>query len=992
MRRGRWLDRVLGRTMTAIAALRTQPPGGPAWSWRMTGTSPEEAERLRTQSTLFDAAINHMTHGLCVFDRHQRLVASNRQYAEMYCLTPDQVQPGMALRDIVYLRRGAGGFPALGAEDYLLAWRGHFVAYKPGAMINELVDGRIIKVRHRPLPDGGWVATHEDITEQRKIEKELALARAEAERAEKATRAAHLRLKEAFEMVPEAFALMDADNRFVFWNDRYVELYPHLIGHIAVGMKFEDAIRIGVREKAIPEAIGREAEWLRERLAQHHAPRNSLEREMANGRWVRIEERRTADGGSIGIRVDITDLKRREASIRLLFEGNPLPMYVYDTETLKYLAVNDAAIRHYGYSRDQFLAMTLRDTRPQDEGERGQQRDRIAGDSDQAREAGRHRRADGTVFDAEVYARALDYQGHPAAMAVVIDITERKRAEEEVRSAREFLNTIIDNVPVTIMVKNPADLRYILVNRPAEKLLGRSREEIIGRTPHELFSKNAADNIAIRDREVLRTGEPLVVFGEHSPHDPVGGPIVNSTKILVRDAQGAPQYLLVVTEDVTEQKRAEERIEHMAHHDPLTDLPNRPAFNAYLQSRLAAAKGGRETFAVLVIDIDRFKEVNDVFGHATGDALLCEVARRLRDAAGESFVARLGGDEFTLVTTSMQPDAMQALGERLLASTRDIRVEGQVMHANVSIGAAIFPHDGSDAITLLGNADAALYRAKAEGRGIIRYFDPKTDKMLRDRRSLQHDLHGALERGEFELEYQPQALISGEVIGFEALVRWRHPTRGVVSPAVFIPIAEESGQIMQLGEWILREACREAASWPRRLRIAVNLSPVQFQHGDLPALVHEVLLETGLAANRLEFEITEGVLISDFARGVAILRRLKALGARIAMDDFGTGYSSLSYLQSFPFDKIKIDRAFISNLDTNAQSVAIVRGVIGLGHGLNLPVIAEGVETASQREVLTREKCDEIQGYLVGRPLPIAEYAGLVGRAPPQAGQVARAS
>ena len=254
------------------------------------------------------------------------------------------------------------------------------------------------------------------------------------------------------------------------------------------------------------------------------------------------------------------------------------------------------------------------------------------------------------------------------------------------------------------------------------------------------------------------------------------------------------------------------------------------------------------------------------------------------------------------------------------------------------------------------------------------------DQQLREKRALQQDLRNAIVRGEIELHYQPQAHIGGEITGFEALVRWHHPRHGLVSPATFIPLAEESGIIVDLGEWILRTACREAASWPRPLDIAINLSPVQFQHGDLPSLVHQILLETGLSPARLEFEITEGVLIGDFNRAVSILRRLKALGVRIAMDDFGTGYSSLSYLQSFPFDKIKIDQSFIANLGRSQQAATIVRAVIALGRGLDMPVVAEGVETADQLKFLAGESCNEIQGYFIGRPKPIADYAELVGR------------
>jgi len=435
-------------------------------------------------------------------------------------------------------------------------------------------------------------------------------------------------------------------------------------------------------------------------------------------------------------------------------------------------------------------------------------------------------------------------------------------------------------------------------------------------------------------------------------------------------------------EDITERKRAEARVVHMAHHDDLTGLPNRAAFSQCLARTLERAAAAGESFAILCIDLDRFKEVNDVFGHSIGDALLREASRRLAAAAEGAFLARLGGDEFTIIVEGTQPATAERLTERLFAAVAsDIEVDAHRLRIGMSVGVAIFPHDGADAQTLLVNADAAMYRSKTEGRGIVRFFEPDMDKRLRDRRALQHDLRSAVAHGELSVHYQPQAAIGGSIVGFEALVRWHHPTRGLVPPATFIPIAEESGTIIPIGEWILREACREAASWPRPLQIAINLSPVQFRHGDLPALVHTVLLETGLAAHRLELEITEGVLISDFDRVLAILRRLKGLGVRIAMDDFGTGYSSLSYLQSFPFDKIKIDRSFIAKLETGNHSAAIIRAVISLGRGLNLPVVAEGVETQDQLAFLSTESCNEIQGFLIGRPEPIAAYADVVGRA-----------
>ena len=433
-------------------------------------------------------------------------------------------------------------------------------------------------------------------------------------------------------------------------------------------------------------------------------------------------------------------------------------------------------------------------------------------------------------------------------------------------------------------------------------------------------------------------------------------------------------------DEITERLRAEAKIAHLAHHDVLTGLANRAAFNERFAMTLERARYSGESFALMCVDLDRFKYVNDLFGHAAGDALLCEVARRLEAVTRGAFLARIGGDEFTLIVTETNlPDAAARLAERIVTALGDaIEIEGRKLAANACVGVAIYPTDGADGEKLICNADAALYRAKSEGPGSYRFFEPEMDRQLRESREIQHDLKSAIERGEFKLLYQPVAKIDGPIIGFEALARWHHPTRGLILPSVFIPLAEDSGLIIALGEWVLRAACREAASWQTDAQIAVNLSPAQFRHGDLPTLVHSVLLETGLSPSRLELEITESVLVDDFSRAQAILRRLKNLGVKIAMDDFGTGYSSLSYLQSFPFDKIKIDRSFIFDLESNANNAAIVRAVITLAKNFNLPVLAEGVETEEQRLILSCEGCDQMQGYLIGKPEPIQAYQDLV--------------
>lgn len=424
--------------------------------------------------------------------------------------------------------------------------------------------------------------------------------------------------------------------------------------------------------------------------------------------------------------------------------------------------------------------------------------------------------------------------------------------------------------------------------------------------------------------------------------------------------------------DLSEHRRKEHQIRHLAYHDPLTGLANRAAFGEALS---AALKRGGEV-ALFCVDLDKFKEVNDVFGHSAGDEILRTAARRLTAAAPDCMAFRLGGDEFVMIGTGADAGDADKLARRVTERLNtETVVGGRTIRCGASVGYAVYPHHGADGDALFSNADAALYRAKADGRGLARGFEPEMDLALRERRALQQDLATAISRGEIFLHWMPQAdTRSGEIVGFEALLRWKHPTRGVVPPVQFIPVAEETAAIVPIGEWVLRTACREGMKWAKPGKVAVNLSPVQFQHGDIVELVHSILIETGLPASRLELEITEGVLLDDLNGALNTLRRLKALGVQIAMDDFGTGYSSLSYLQAFPFDRIKIDASFIRTLSTSPQAKAIVRAVVALGESLEMPITAEGVETPEQRAFLAELNCEEIQGYLVGRPSPVVSF------------------
>ena len=562
-------------------------------------------------------------------------------------------------------------------------------------------------------------------------------------------------------------------------------------------------------------------------------------------------------------------------------------------------------------------------------------------------------------------------------------LLERESASAEIGRARAFLDTIIENMPLMVTVKETPSERYVLVNRAAETIFDVPRDQILGRRPHDILPQATADLFVASDKATLSRANDASAFEHGIKNDRLGERILATRKLAIPGQNGASPYLLSISEDITERKRAEEQIVFLARHDPLTGLPNRVAFLEYLEDALARAHASAEPFAILCVNLDRFKEINDVIGYAAGDAALRECAERFRQAGPGVTFARLGGDEFAAILFDEDmPAAAEAFAGKLLAAMdAPFVVAGKQAQIRASVGVALHPADGADSTALLANVDAALDRAKAE-RGVVRFFATEMDQRLRKRRVIQHELGFALDRNEFVLHYQPQAYINGEVFGFEALLRWRKTSGEFVSPGEFIPLAEENGLIVPIGEWALRQACREAASWPAALQIAVNLSPVQFRHGDLPGMVHAALLESGLSPSRLELEITEGVLLGDSSRALSILRRLKALGVRIAMDDFGTGYSSLSYLQSFPFDKIKIDRAFIANLETSTQSAAIVTAVVGLARGLGLPVLAEGVETEGQWDFLARATCDEIQGYLIGKPRPIEDYATLLASQP----------
>ena len=500
-------------------------------------------------------------------------------------------------------------------------------------------------------------------------------------------------------------------------------------------------------------------------------------------------------------------------------------------------------------------------------------------------------------------------------------------------------------------------------------LAGTSLEDMLGQ-PFSESLLSFDDALGIRTDAQRREGHMHPINNEPSV------PVEVFARVMDDGARSETRGLMVLAiRDLRERRSAEEKIRYLAEHDGLTGLPNRNALQARLTAALDRVEASGETLALICVDLDHFKEANDLHGHLAGDAVLIEAARRLQaSVTAPSFAARLGGDEFVVVqiTDQDQPTAAAELaGQMLEALKAEMSYEGQDLAMAASLGVSLYPDDGRTGEALLANADMALYRAKENGRGTYRFFKREMDETIRERRNLARELRQAIIDEDLVVHYQPQARASdGEILGFEALVRWRHPVRGMIPPLDFIPLAEETGLILPLGEWVLRKSCVEAAGWDKPLSIAVNLSPLQLNQPNLSQTVHEILIETGLSPSRLELEVTESALFKDYQRALDNLRRLKALGVRIAMDDFGTGFSSLSTLQSFPFDKIKVDKSFVENIHRDARATVIVKAVLGLGRSLDIPVVAEGVETDEQLQFLRGEDCAEVQGYAIGRPAP----------------------
>jgi diguanylate cyclase (GGDEF)-like protein/PAS domain S-box-containing protein len=697
---------------------------------------------------------------------------------------------------------------------------------------------------------------------------------------------------------------------------------------------------------------------------------------------------RDADGTAVGIVYvanDITERRRAEQALResehryrTLFEWNPLPMWVYDRETLRFIAVNETAVQHYGFSKDEFLQMTIAEIRPAEDLPLMYSTLNELHDRDRNR-VFRHRKKDGSVFDAEITSFEFVSAGRRARLVIAVDVTDRRRAEERLREGEERYRLLFERNLAGVF-RSTLDGRILEVNEALARIFGYEREELLKQTSYVLYfsleerqrimtqlrEQKSLSNVEIRMRR--RDGTPVWVLENMN---------------LLETEEGIIEGTII---DITDRKAAQEQVEYQAYHDVLTGLPNRLLFRDRIGVALAHARRSRRAVAVMFLDLDQFKLVNDTLGHTIGDGLLQGAADRLVQCVrGDDTVARMGGDEFTILLSDI-PDTRAAatVAQKVLDSvSQPIEVDGHELFITTSIGIAIFPDDGMDTEALLKNADRAMYRAKEAGRNNFQFATHAAMEASAGRLSMERSLHHAFERHEFVVHYQPMIeVVSRRIVGAEALVRWKHPDIGLMSPDEFIPVAEECGLIFPIGEWVLRTACAQMKSWHqaghKELHVAVNLSARQFQQHDLSSTIERILRETALPPHALDLEITESTAMHNAELSLAVMTRLKQMGVRLSIDDFGTGYSSLSYLKRFPIDTVKIDQNFIRDLSQSSNDGAIISAVISMARALNLRVVAEGVETEDQLAFLRRQHCETIQGFLYSRLLPAEEFEAIL--------------
>jgi diguanylate cyclase (GGDEF)-like protein len=926
---------------------------------------------LERTNKRFNAALASMSQGLCLFDAEFRLVICNARFREIYGYSEELTQPGTPLKTILSDLAARGAKQGdMTVDEYIAG------LLSAGSETVFNLDGRIISIIRTPTSDGGWVATHEDITDQKRNERELATAAAEL-------RLINERFAAAVGNMPQGLCVFDAEQRLVMSNSRFRDIYGYPEHLLRPGTAIEGMAADLARRGVVPDMP-------MDRLSSLAPGQLHRSNATANGRAISILRQKTADGGWVSTHEDVTEQKRAEqllaetaAQLREINErfnvaisNMPLGICLFDAE-LRVVMFNQRLLDIYDLPPESIRPGLDRSELVREMARIGFIPDNMSVDefADLAPEGARQLMISQSGRTISISRARIPGGGWIAAHE---EVTEQKQAERlvaesaaAVKRASERFEIAINNMPQGVCLFD-ADQCVVVANARYAELYRLDVEQVApGTTLQQIleYRRERGTNFAV-DGDVYRS---INVKVGQEVQEVADGRVMSISRAMMSDGGW-----LTTHEDITERAQNARKIAYLAQHDMLTGLANRARFAEKLDEVSKRHKRHGAGFTVLMLDLDRFKAVNDTLGHAAGDQLLKEVAERLKACLRETdMLARLGGDEFAIIQDDEpeQHQAAIAVALRIIdVLGRPFEIQEQQVSIGTSVGIAFAPEHAIEPGELMKCADLALYATKAAGRNDFRVFSNEMRAAEDIQRACENELRDAVARNEFELFYQPVMDAKTRVVkGVEALVRWHHPKRGLLGPDQFIPLAESTGQIVPLGEWILQQACADAKGLPPHLSVAINVSAVQFRKGNMFEMVLCALVESGLAPHRLELEITETALLEENTAHLSTMRQLKNLGVRIVLDDFGTGYSSLSYLIRFPFDKIKIDKAFTQGAPSRRDCAAAVSSIQALARGLGIETTAEGVETEQQSQFLTEADVDLVQGYLFGRPAPLRQ-------------------